>query len=156
MLMRFEPGMQDITELFEPVVQSMAYELVGVEFVDSGTHRVLRVYIDRPEGITVDDCAAVSHQLSALLEVEDPIGQAYDLEVSSPGLDRPLFRLADFERFKGYQAKIKMLAPIDGRKNFNGTINDVSAEGTVTIGIDNDEFELPLADIRKANLMVVI
>jgi ribosome maturation factor RimP len=109
--------LRDLTELFEPVIESMGYELVGVEFNAAGNHGTLRVYIDREEGVNIDDCAAISHQVSGILDVEEPIQQAYDLEISSPGIDRPLFKLVDFERFAGKTAKIKLAVGLEGRRN---------------------------------------
>ncbi len=98
--------LHDLAQLFEPVIQSMGYELVGIEFSDGNRHGTLRVYIDREAGVNIDDCAAISHQISAILDVEEPIQQAYDLEISSPGIDRPLFYQKDYERFTGRMAKI--------------------------------------------------
>lgn len=145
--------MQDLTALFEPVVKSMGYELVGVEFHGSEHHGVLRIYIDKEDGITVDDCASVSRQISAVLDVEDPITQAYDLEVSSPGLNRPLFKATDFQRFAGSKAKIKLAVALNGRKNFSGVLMGIDDNEQVIIDVDNETFELPLQDIAKANLL---
>jgi ribosome maturation factor RimP len=145
--------MRDLTALFEPVIQSMGYELVGVEFQGSTQHGTLRVYIDHENGIGVDDCTAISHQISGILDVEEPIQQAYDLEVSSPGINRPLFRARDYEQFNGHSAKIKMLVALDGRKNFKGLLQGVTDSGTVQIMVDNEVYELPIADIAKANLV---
>ena len=144
--------MQDLAALFEPVVESMGYELVGVEF-DRGGHGTLRVYIDREDGVTLDDCAAISHQVSGILDVEEPISQAYDLEVSSPGIDRPLFRLGDYERFVGQTARVKLAVPQQGRKNFKGELMGANDCGQITIKVDGELFELPHADIAKANLI---
>ncbi len=144
--------MQDLTALFQPVVESMGYELVGVEFHGGEHHGILRLYIDREKGITVDDCAAVSHQISALLDVEDPIPQAFDLEVSSPGINRPLFKLPDYEKFNGLKAKIKLSVAQNGRKNFSGILMGTKQEN-VLINVDNEMFELPFHDIAKANLV---
>jgi ribosome maturation factor RimP len=144
---------QDLTVLFEPVIQSMGYELVGVEFQGSTHHGTLRVYIDHENGIGVDDCAAISHQISGILDVEEPIQQAYDLEVSSPGINRPLFKTADFEKFCGHTAKIKMAVALDGRKSFKGQLQRVTDSRTVQIMVDNEVYELPIADIAKANLV---
>jgi len=148
--------MQNLNELFEPVIESMGYELVGVEYVDTEGHNVVRVYIDHENGINLDDCSKVSLQLGALLEVEDPIVQAYDLEVSSPGLNRPLFKQQDYERFKGQKVKIKMAVAQLGRKNYRGVLNGVTDQGCVDITVDNERFELPFHDIKKANLLVNI
>ena len=145
--------MRDLASLFEPVIESMGYELVGVEFISGGGHGTLRVYIDSERGITVDDCAAISHQISGILDVEEPIRQAYDLEVSSPGLDRPLFKLADFERFAGRTAKIRLAVARDGRRNFRGELRGVDDAGLVRIEVDGEEFRLPHADIARANLV---
>ena len=145
--------MRDLTQLFEPVVDSMGYELVGVEFLGGGGHGTLRVYIDRENGVSLDDCAAISHQISGILDVEEPIKQAYDLEISSPGIDRPLFKLADFERFAGRTVKVKLAVPRDGRKNFKGELMGVANLRLVKIKVDGEEIDLPYADIAKANLV---
>ena len=147
----FKILMQDLTVLFQPVVESMGYELVGVEF-NAGSG-VLRVYIDHKHGVTVDDCARISHQISGILDVEDPIQQIYDLEVSSPGLDRPLFKLDDFQRFNGQMAKIKMSVGINGRRNFKGVLQGVTDARLIEIAIDGEIYQLPLGDIVKANLI---
>ena len=145
--------MRDLTELFEPVVEAMGYELVGVEFHAAGRYGTLRVYIDREDGVSLDDCAAISHQISGILDVEEPIKQAYDLEISSPGIDRPLFKLADYERFSGEVAKIKLSVAQQGRKNFKGRLQGVIEPSQVAIEVDGERFELPFADIARANLV---
>ncbi len=144
--------MQDLTALFEPVVESMGYELVGIEFHSSEHHGVLRIFIDHENGITVDDCAKVSRQISAVIDVEDPIEMAFDLEVSSPGLNRPLFKLSDFEKFSGKTVKIKLGVALNGRKNFSGVLQGVAENQLVIIDVDNEIYELPYQDIAKANL----
>ena len=146
-------SVRDLSKLFEPVVESMGYELVGVEFLGAGGHGTLRVYIDRDEGVSLDDCAAISHQVSGILDVEEPIKQVYDLEVSSPGIDRPLFKLADFERFTGKTARIKLAVGLLGRKNFKGELQGVADSKLVTIEVDGEVYDLPYADIAKANLV---
>ena len=145
--------MRDLTELFQPVVESMGYELVGVEWHGADHHGLLRVYIDQEQGITVDDCADVSRQISALLDVEDPISQAYDLEVSSPGINRPLFKASDFQRFAGSKAKIKLAVALAGRKNFSGILQGVEQDMFVNIEVDQEIFSLPIQDIARANLV---
>ena len=145
--------MRDLSELFEPIVESMGYELVGVELLGAGDHCTLRIYIDRNDGVNLDDCAAISHQVSGILDVEEPIKQAYDLEVSSPGIDRPLFKLADYERFTGKTARIKLTVGLLGRKNFKGQLQGVADSKLVTIEVDGEVFDLPYADIAKANLV---
>ncbi len=145
--------MRDLTALFEPVIQSMGYELVGIEFQGSTQHGTLRVYIDHENGIGVDDCVAISHQISGILDVEEPIQQAYDLEVSSPGINRPLFKAQDYEQFSGHSAKIKMAVALVGRKNFKGVLQGVTDSKTVQIMVDNESYELPISDIATANLV---
>jgi ribosome maturation factor RimP len=146
-------SVRDLSELFEPIVESMGYELVGVELLGAGDHCTLRIYIDRNDGVNLDDCAAISHQVSGILDVEEPIKQAYDLEVSSPGIDRPLFKLADYERFTGKTARIKLTVGLLGRKNFKGQLQGVADSKLVTIEVDGEVFDLPYADIAKANLV---
>lgn len=144
--------MQDLTALFEPVVESMGFELVGIEFHSSEHHGVLRLYIDHENGITVDDCANVSRQISAVIDVEDPIEQAFDLEVSSPGINRPLFKLSDFEKYAGSKVKVKLGVALNGRKNFSGELKGIDEHQQVIIDVDNEIYELPHQDIAKANL----
>jgi len=145
--------LKDLAQLFEPVIESMGYELVGVEYNGGSGHGTLRVYIDREQGVSVDDCAAISHQVSGILDVEEPIQQAYDLEISSPGIDRPLFKLADFERFAGQVAKIRLAAGLEGRRNFRGRLAGVVDASRIRIEVDGEDFDLPYADIARANLV---
>ncbi len=138
--------------MFEPAVQALGFELVDTEMSSGAGHSVLRVYIDHPRGINVDDCAKVSHQLSAILDVEDPITGQYQLEVSSPGLDRPLVRREDFERFTGETVKVKTHAPIMGRRNFTGRLTAVEGESAI-VDVDGESYDLPLAAIERARLV---
>jgi ribosome maturation factor RimP len=128
----------------------MGYELVGVEF-DSKA-RVLRVYIDSATGILIEDCSRVSYQLSGALDVEDPIPGNYQLEVSSPGLDRPLFALADFERFKGHVVRVQLVSPINAQKRFKGTLMDVK-DSLIVLQENNQIIEIPFEIIGKARLV---
>lgn len=138
--------------LLEPVVEAMGYELVEVEVVGGGKHRVLRLYIDQPDGIAVEDCERVSHQVSGVLDVEDPIPGAYTLEVSSPGLDRPLRTAAHFAAFTGEQAKVELRAPQDGRKRFKGRLVGIDGE-TVVMDVDGEQYRLPLNEIERARVV---
>jgi ribosome maturation factor RimP len=139
-----------LKNLVEPVVKGLGYEAVGLEF-DARIH-TLRVYIDRPEGITLEDCEAVSHQLSGLLDVENPIPGKYNLEVSSPGLDRPLFTPEQFQRFIGQGVRLQTRLPLDGRRNFSGRI--LAADGgTVRLDVEGAEFEIPFGGIDVARLV---
>jgi len=139
-----------LTRLIEPIVAQLGYELVGIEF--DGRSRVLRVYIDRAEGIVVDDCSRVSYQLSGMLDVEDPIPGHYQLEVSSPGLDRPLFKLAHFERFIGSVATIRLRIAVDNRRRVKGRL--VSVEGDdILVEEDSGTLRLPFGAIERARLV---
>jgi ribosome maturation factor RimP len=144
--------------LVRSVVEPMGYELVGVEYFQRGKGgAVLRVYIDQLEGdgakgITLDDCGAVSHQLSGVLDVEDPIAGNYDLEVSSPGLDRPLFEAEHFERFCGHKARLELTAMLQGRRKLLGSLAGLSGE-KVLLDVDGEIWEIPLAAIGSARLV---
>ncbi len=141
-----------LQRLLQPVVEMLGYELVGIEYFPSGHHYILRVYIDKASGITLDDCEVVSHQVSALLDVEDPIRGRYTLEVSSPGLDRPLFTAEHFQRFCGRQVKLRLVTPVNGRRNFKGLLQGLD-EGKVTLEVDGERLDLPLEDIERARLV---
>ena len=138
--------------LLRPSIETLGFELVGIEMTgDGGT---LRVYIDHEDGISVDNCARTSREVSALLDVEDPIRSAYTLEVSSPGVDRPLFSEADFARFVGCRVRLQMHTPrpLDGRRRFDGLL--VKADGGELVVDDGDgEHDLSFADIAKARLV---
>ena len=135
-----------------PVVEALGLELVEVQFRrESGW--VLRLFIDSPKGVTVDDCAAVSRQVSSYLEVEDVIEQAYTLEVSSPGLERPLKRKEDFVRFCGRQARIKFREPIDGQRVFIGLLSTLE-ENILTMDIEGRLMEFDLDAITRARLVL--
>ena len=142
----------DLRTLIEPAVQALKYELVDVELSGGGAQAVLRIYIDSPDGINVDDCAKVSRQVSALLDVEDPIAGHYMLEVSSPGLDRPLVTRADFVRFTGALIKAKVTQPILGRRNFTGRLVEVDGD-RIVVEVDNESYDLTLSNIEKARLV---
>ncbi|MDH3327209.1 MAG: ribosome maturation factor RimP [Gammaproteobacteria bacterium] len=141
-----------LNELIEPIVVGMDYELVGVEYLPQGKHSILRIYIDKPEGIDVDDCGEVSRQISAMLDVEDPINGEYSLEVSSPGLDRPLFSLAHFEQFIGRRANVRSKMPIDGQRKFVGVIESLNGD-IVNLVTDSKSAAIPFDLIDKANLL---
>ena len=133
-----------MAEIITPVIEDMGFELVRVRLMGGKTH-TLQIMAERPEGgIEVDECAQISTAVSAVLDVEDPITEAYTLEVSSPGIDRPLTRLKDFEEFEGYEAKLETSELIDGRKRFKGVLTGVEGnevlinieEGTVGLNFD--------------------
>ncbi|MCX7711834.1 MAG: ribosome maturation factor RimP [Clostridia bacterium] len=111
-----------VTELVKPITDQHSFELVDVEFIKEGANWYLRIYIDKPKGITIDDCQVVSEELSEKLDKEDPIEQSYFLEVSSPGLERPLKKDRDFEKYKGEVVEVKLFEALDGRKIFEGEL----------------------------------
>jgi ribosome maturation factor RimP len=131
----------------------MGYELVGIEYqMRPKSGALLRIYIDHADGIQLEDCAVVSRQLGAVLDVEDPIRGEYDLEVSSPGLDRPLFEKAHFERFVGREAKIRLRRAIDGRRRMKGYIRAVEGDD-LSIEVDGEQIRVPLAELDSARLV---
>ncbi|MDY1323797.1 ribosome maturation factor RimP [Pseudomonas aeruginosa] len=144
--------LEQLQALLAPVVEALGYECWGVEFISQGRHSVLRVYIDRPEGILIDDCEAVSRQVSGILDVEDPISGEYTLEVSSPGMDRPLFTLEQFAKHAGEQVKIRLRSPYEGRRNYQGILRGVE-EQDVLVLVDDHEYLLPIDSIDKANII---
>ena len=143
---------EKLLSLLEAPVGALGYEVVELEFHPQGRGGLLRVYIDREEGVTVDDCEIVSKQVSAVLDVEDPIPGAYTLEVSSPGLDRPLRKEADFARFAGERVRLELVVPRDGRKRYTGILRGVEA-GQVLIEVDGELHKLPLAEVAKTRLV---
>ena len=143
-----------LTELVASAVEPLGYELLGVEYVPQGRHSLLRIYIDSPEGITLDDCERASRQVSAVLDVDDPIKGQYTLEMSSPGLDRPLFTAAHFVQFVGHEVKLRLHSPIDGRRKFKAVINRVDGDQIhLTTSDTDEEWQTSLDNIEKANLV---
>lgn len=141
-----------LENIIEPVVSGMGYEFVGLEYLPQGKHSILRVFIDTPDGVTLDDCSTVSHQVSAVLDVEDPIKGEYSLEISSPGLDRPLFTLEQFERFIGNQCILRSRMPIDGQRKFTGKISTIEDQ-MVVLELPEKTVKVPFDLIEKANLV---
>lgn len=151
----------EISALLAPTVASLGVELLGVEYLPSPGGAVLRLYIDVPEAeasgedaraVGIEDCEAVSREVSAQLDVEDPISGNYTLEVSSPGLDRPLFTPAQFRRFQGQSAKVVLKLPQDGRRRLQGAILAVEGD-TVSFDVDGDRFTVAADNIEKARLV---
>ncbi len=144
---------KELQQLLAPVVIALGYELVGVIRIWQGGHKVLvRVYIDHPQGITLDDCERVSHQISGVLDVTDLIMGRYTLEVSSPGLDRPLFTLDHFLRFVGYKVKVRLNQPQNARRNFIGQLQRVQDRNVIVV-VEGMEYSLPYERIEKAHLV---
>ncbi|WP_300614748.1 ribosome maturation factor RimP [Dokdonella sp.] len=143
----------ELNQLLAPVIADLGLELVGIEFAQSGGGSLLRVYIDEPErGVSIEDCERASREISALLDVHDPVAGRYTLEVSSPGLERPLFTTDHFERFLGQQVKIGVNLPIDGRRRFQGRIEAVEGD-RITIEQDGKPVAIAHANIAKARLV---
>ncbi len=143
---------QALSNLLAGAVAAVGYELWGYEYFPRGKTSLLRVYIENTKGTTIDDCAAASKQISAVLEVEDPIAASYTLEVSSPGLNRPLFTLAHYQSVLGSQIKIRLHQPRAGQRNYTGRLQHAD-EANITLEVDNEIVQLPLNDIEKANLI---
>ena len=146
------PLEQRVMRLLEPTLSALGYELLGVEYLAQGKHSRLRLYIDAPAGIGLEDCETVSHQVSGVLDVDDPIKGQYSLEVSSPGLDRPLFRPEHFARFVGQKVKLRLHQPRDGQRNFYGRIAQVENEEVYISMDDGSQLAFSIVDIDKANL----
>lgn len=144
--------MNRLWELFEPVVTGMGYELIEIEYVPNPKYGVLRLYIDSENGILIDDCSDVSHQISALIDVEDPLPGSFNLEISSPGMDRPLRKMQDFVRFEGEQVKIKTTVPQEGQRNFTGVIGPIE-DDALLLECDDRKVRLPMSMIDKARLV---
>jgi ribosome maturation factor RimP len=140
-----------LTTLIEPLLIQLGYELVELEFAPARGGGSLRIFIDRPEGIGISDCERVSREVSALMDVEDPIPSAYSLEVSSPGDDRVLRTHAHYERFKGSRVLVELVAPRDGRRRYTGLLQEVSATG-VALEVDRQRVDVPFGEIAKARL----
>ena len=140
-----------LISLIEPLLVQLGYELVELEFAPARGRGSLRIFIDRPEGIGISDCERVSREVSALMDVEDPIPSAYSLEVSSPGDDRVLRTHAHFERFKGSRVLVELVAPRAGRRRYTGVLQEVSATG-VALEVDRQRVDVPFGEIAKARL----
>lgn len=143
---------QEIIRLLEPTIERLGYELTDIELKLGGRSGLLRIYIDKDDGVDIDDCEVVSHQVSAILDVEDPIPGNYTLEVSSPGLDRTLTKPAHFRRFMGEDIKVKLRFPLDGRRNFRGALKSADDE-VIEVEVDGESYRLPLSTIESARLV---
>jgi ribosome maturation factor RimP len=148
----YTQAVREVILLIEPILDQMAIELVEVEYLSEGGRWILRVYVDRDGGITLDDCVRVSREIEDLIEVKDLFRQPYVLEVSSPGLDRPLKKEKDFVHAVGKNVNICMAAPIEGRRNFKGKLQSFES-GVLCVTINEDRFLLPYGGVKKANLV---
>jgi len=148
-LAKFE---QKLTDLLRPAVEQTGKELLGIEYISAGRNSILRLFIDHVDGINVDDCAEVSRQVGAMLDVEDPISSEYSLEVSSPGVDRPLFSHAHYQAVIGETINIKLSMPLNGRRKFKGELIAVT-EQELTMVVDGIDYAILLSNIDKGNLV---
>jgi ribosome maturation factor RimP len=142
---------RQIADMLDPTVTALGYELWGVEHMAQGRHSLVRIFIDGPNGITVDDCAAVSRHAGSVLDVEDPIQGEYTLEVSSPGLDRLLFKLAHYPPYVGETVELRLRRAFEGRRRFKGILKGIEGEDIV-VEVDDHEFLLPHDAIEKARV----
>jgi ribosome maturation factor RimP len=143
---------EELTRLLEPTIEQLGYELADLELRLAGRDSLVRVFIDKPEGVGLEDCETVSRQVSAVLDVEDPVPGHYVLEVSSPGLDRKLTKSAHYRRYVGDDIRVQLRFPIEGRRKFRGRLTAASEE-TIQIDVDGQLHELPIATIDTARLV---
>ena len=143
---------QTLITMLQPAVEACGFELWGLEFFPQGKRSVLRIYIEGTEGVTVEGCSLVSHQVSGILDVEDPISGEYLLEVSSPGWDRPLFTLPQYQRFVGSEVNLRLVAPINARRRYKGHIQAV-IDNTIELAFEGQIIRIPFAQIDKANVV---
>lgn len=149
---KLKNSIEQVQELIEPTVSALGLQLWGIEHIQQSKSSLLRIYIEREEGVTIEDCEQVSRQVSALLDVEDPIAGEYTLEVSSPGVERPLFTAEQFAQYVGSVVKLKLRSPIQGRRKFKGTILKVEGNA-IGLHADDLDFDLSHPEIEKANIV---
>ncbi len=147
---------EKVKELAEPVVDELGLELVDVVYATESGRRILRVIIDGPGGVTIDDCTMVSRELGTLLDVEDVVPESYSLEVSSPGLDRPLVREKDFRNAVGKKIRLRTKEPLDGRRNFRAVLVGVGDDSVTLEDSEGRLWKIELSNIDKARLEVVL
>ena len=143
---------QKLTELLRPAVEETGKTLLGVEYISAGNNSILRLFIDHVNGIDVDDCAEVSRQVGAILDVEDPISSEYSLEVSSRGVDKPLFEIEHFQSVIGEIVNVKLSIPLNGRRKFKGPLVAIENNNLI-IEVDSIDYELSIGNVDKANLV---
>lgn len=148
-----DPSINAVAHILQPLLDEQHIELVDIELKKEAGGKTLRIYLDKPGGISVDDCAEVSRELGVQLDVNDVIEGSYTLEVSSPGLRRPLRKESDFERFAGKKVKIKTTQPFENRRNFKGDLVGID-ESVVSVNVDGKLYRLPMDSIKKANLEI--
>ncbi|WP_028320958.1 ribosome maturation factor RimP [Desulfatiglans anilini] len=150
--MSTEKVLEAVEELIDPVLQEQGCELVDLEYLQEGGRWILRIFVDLPGGITLEDCARLSREIGDLLDIRDVVEHEYVLEVSSPGLDRPLRKAKHFEGAIGKRVRIATRSPVEGRKNFQGVLETFTGD-TLQVAVDKHTFQIPLHVVRKANLI---
>lgn len=143
---------EEMVTMLTPAVAAVGFELWGLEFFQQGRHSVLRLFIEGPNGVGVDDCATVSHQVSGVLDVEDPIAGEFTLEVSSPGWDRPLFTLSQYGRYVGEEVAVRLASPLNGRRKYKGVVLKIT-DVAVELQVDGEVVLIPFAAIDKGNVV---
>jgi len=151
--LKFDQLLDGVRQAAEPILKAYGLELVDVEYQRESQGWVLRVLLDREGGVTIDDCAQVSRELGTVLDVRELIPNPYVLEVSSPGLTRPLKKPEDFQKYRNHLVKVKTFEPLEGRKNFKGTLLGLEGD-LVRVVVDGQDYEIPLKSIAKANLEI--
>ena len=142
---------QELQDLLAPTVSALGFEVWGLEYIAQGKHSVLRVFIEGPEGISVDDCASVSREISALLDVEDPISNNYTLEVSSPGIDRLLFKPEQYRSNLGELLELRLNFPFEGQRKFQGLLSGYE-NNEVVLKVDDNEYFFPVENVKSARI----
>ena len=145
-------SVEDLSSIIKPAVECMGYIYWGLQFNSYGRRSVLRIYIDHPDGVTLDDCSAVSDQISGVLDVEDLIRQAYTLEVSSPGIERPLLSNEHYELYIGAMIKVKSYTLFNNRKNFTGRL-EAANENSITLRVEQESIDIPHEAIKQGRLL---
>ena len=140
-----------LTAMLTPTVEGLGCEVWGIQYIPQGNHSLLRIFIDKPTGVTLDDCEKVSRQISAVLDVEDPINGHYQLEISSPGIERPLFTRAQYTRYVGQEIIVRVQAAIEKRRKFQGILTEVT-DSDVVLTMGEDRISIPWSNIDKAQL----
>ncbi|CAM3314957.1 ribosome maturation factor RimP [Shewanella pealeana] len=141
-----------LVEMLKAPVEALGHKLWGLEYIQAGKHSILRLYIDNEKGIFIEDCAEASRQVSAVMDVEDPISTEYTLEVSSPGVDRPLFTAEQYQAYIGETVKVQLTMPVAGSRNLKGTVTGVDGQ-MLNLSVDGNELIVALDNIRKGNLI---
>ena len=141
-----------LVEMLKAPVEALGHKLWGLEYIQAGKHSILRLYIENEMGIFIEDCAEASRQVSAVMDVEDPISTEYTLEVSSPGVDRPLFTAEQYQAYIGETVKVQLTMPVAGSRNLKGTVTGVDGQ-MLNLSVDGNELTVALDNIRKGNLI---